>query len=58
MGMPGAPAKAAQPDSMLLGAIAKGPQGAVFFKLTGPRAVVEHAKAGFDGLLESIQPAQ
>ena len=58
MGMPGAPQKASQPDSMLLGAIAKGPQGAVFFKLTGPRSVVEHAKAGFDGLLESIQPAQ
>jgi hypothetical protein len=57
MGMPGAAAKAAQTDAMLLGAIAKGPQGAVFFKLTGPRAAVEHAKAGFDGLLESLQPA-
>ncbi|HKP58781.1 MAG TPA: hypothetical protein VJV78_18800 [Polyangiales bacterium] len=57
MGMPGAPQKAAVNDAMLLGAIAKGPQGAVFFKLTGPRAAIEHAKAGFDGLLESIQPA-
>jgi hypothetical protein len=58
MGMPGAPQQAALPDAMLLGAIAKGPQGSVFFKLTGPRAAVEHAKAGFDGLLESLQPAK
>jgi hypothetical protein len=58
MGMPGAPQQAAVPDAMLLGAIAKGPQGSVFFKLTGPRAAVEHAKAGFDGLLESLQPAK
>ncbi|HKU38866.1 MAG TPA: hypothetical protein VJR89_11985 [Polyangiales bacterium] len=57
MAMPGAPAKGEVPDAMLLGAIAKGPQGAVFFKLTGPRAVVEHARSAFDRLLESIQPA-
>lgn len=57
MGMPGAPQKPALPDAMLLGAIAKGPQGSVFFKLTGPRAAVEHAKAGFDRLLESLQSA-
>jgi hypothetical protein len=58
MAMPGAPQQGPQTDAMLLGAIAKGPQGAVFFKLTGKRAAIEHAKAGFDGLLESLQPAQ
>lgn len=54
MGMPGAPQPTAQPDAMLLGAIAKGPQGSVFFKLTGPRAELEQARAAFDGLLDSL----
>jgi hypothetical protein len=57
MAMPGAPPATAQDDAMLLGAIAKGPSGSVFFKLVGPRASVENARAAFDGLLESLHPA-
>jgi hypothetical protein len=55
MAMPGAPQPAALPDAMLLGAIAKGPEGSVFFKLTGPRDAIEGARAAFDGLLQSIK---
>jgi hypothetical protein len=57
MGMPGAPQPTAQPDAMLLGAIAKGPQGSVFFKLTGPRAELEQARSAFDGLIDSLTPS-
>jgi hypothetical protein len=56
MGMPGAAAPSAIQDAMLLGAIAKGPQGAVFFKFVGPRANVEGARSAFDALLESLAP--
>jgi hypothetical protein len=54
MAMPGAPPPAAQTDAMLLGAIAKGPSGSVFFKLVGSRAAVEGARPAFDKLLESL----
>jgi hypothetical protein len=40
----------------LLGAIVEGPQGSVFFKLTGPENTVKSAKDGFDALLQSIKP--
>jgi hypothetical protein len=54
MAMPGAPQPAAVSDAMLLGAIAKGPEGSVFFKLVGPRAVVESSRRGFEQLIESL----
>jgi hypothetical protein len=54
MAMPGAPQPAALPDAMLLGAIAKGPEGSVFFKLTGPRDAIESSRSAFDGLLKSL----
>jgi hypothetical protein len=57
MAMPGAPPKAAQPDAALLGAIAKGPGGSVFFKFVGPRASVERARPAFDALVESLEVA-
>ena len=41
----------------LEGAIAEGPQGPVFFKLTGPKKSVEKAKASFDALVKSLKPA-
>jgi hypothetical protein len=44
-----------KPDYRLLGAIVEAPQGAVFFKLTGPAATVAAAEAGFDSLLASIR---
>jgi hypothetical protein len=40
-----------KPDWRLLGAIVAGPQGAVFFKLTGPAKSVTAARAGFDALI-------
>jgi len=39
----------------LLGAIAEGPEGAVFFKLTGPAATVGPATKEFDGMLASLR---
>jgi hypothetical protein len=54
MAMPGAPAPTAINDAMLLGAIAKGPQGSVFFKMVGSRAGLEGARGDFDHLLESL----
>jgi len=40
----------------LLGAIVEGPEGSVFFKLTGPENTVKSAKSGFDALLQTIKP--
>jgi hypothetical protein len=39
----------------LLGAIVEGPQGNVFFKLTGPAASVAAAEADFDALVASLR---
>ena len=39
----------------LLGAIAEGPHGMVFFKLTGPKQTVHAAQGDFDALLASLQ---
>lgn len=58
MAPPGAPPAAAISDALMLAAIAKGPQGSVFFKLVGPRAAVEAARSGFDQMLESVRKAQ
>lgn len=58
MAMPGAPAPSTIPDAMLLGAIAKGPEGAVFFKFVGPREKLEKARTAFDGLVKSLKPAE
>jgi len=44
------------PGYRLLGAIVEAPQGNVFFKLTGPTAVVAAQQAEFDRMLASIQP--
>jgi hypothetical protein len=38
----------------LLGAIVEGPQGSVFFKTTGPGAVIEAAEEDFQSLVESF----
>jgi hypothetical protein len=39
----------------LLGAIVEGPQGAIFFKLTGPEKTVASAEKPFRKMLESIK---
>ena len=45
-----------QEDQRLLGAIAEGPEGLVFFKLTGPSQTVARAQGAFDDLVASIKP--
>jgi hypothetical protein len=50
---PGAPPKAGY---RLLGAIVEGPQGSVFFKLTGPAKTVTQNQAAFDKMLASLSP--
>lgn len=55
MMMPGAPAPEPMPDAMMLAAIASGPKGPVFFKLTGPRTAVEHSRAAFDQMIGSLR---
>jgi hypothetical protein len=40
----------------LIGAIAEGPGGNVFFKLTGPAKTIAAHQKSFEQLLESIQP--
>ena len=46
-----------KPGYSLLGAIAEGPHGMVFFKLTGPNKTVHAAEPEFDRLLASFKPA-
>jgi hypothetical protein len=45
-------------DWMLLGAVVETPEGAYFFKLTGPRASVRAARSDFDALVKSLAPAK
>jgi hypothetical protein len=56
MAAPGASA-APKKGFALEGAIAEGKQGAVFFKLTGPKKSVAKAKADFDALVRSLRKA-
>jgi hypothetical protein len=44
-------------DWRLLGAIIEGPQGPVFFKLTGPKPLVDQGEPAFRALVQSIRPA-
>jgi hypothetical protein len=54
MTMTAEPAKAV-PGSMLLGAVAEGPDANWFFKLTGPEATVQAQRASFDSLVKSLK---
>ncbi len=45
-----------KPNYSLLGAIVEGPQGSVFFKLTGPAKTVAQDQAAFEKLIASLQP--
>lgn len=42
-------------DHLLLGAIAQGPEGNVFFKFTGPEASVTAARKDFEGMIGSVR---
>jgi hypothetical protein len=50
----GEPAPRPRADSMLLGAIAKGPDANWFFKFTGPAATVRAQRAAFEGMIRSL----
>lgn len=52
---PMAPQQDIRPGYKLIGAIAEGQQGAVFFKFTGLEATVQKAEDEFMGLVQSIQ---
>ena len=52
MGAPPAP----KSGTVLRGAMAEGPNGAVFFKLTGPRRSVAAGGKDFDALVASLKP--
>lgn len=47
-------AKTSKPGYRLLGAIVEGPQGAVFFKFTGPSKTVAAHQAAFQKLVKSV----
>ena len=46
-----------QENYRVLGIIVKGPEGLVFFKLTGPRAQIEKILAQVDALVDSLRRA-
>ena len=54
MGAPSTP----QENQRMLGAIAEGPQGPIFFRLVGPSATIASVVDAFDGLVESFAPAE
>lgn len=54
VGMMGQGSETEMPNWAMLGAIAEGPRGSVFFKFTGPAAVIEAATADFDRMLKSL----
>jgi len=54
MGGPMVQSQAVKPNYRLLGAIVEGPQGSVFFKLTGPAKTVDANQAKFEAMLNSI----
>lgn len=52
---PMAPRQDIRPGYKLIGAIAEGPEGAVFFKCTGPVTTVQKAEPDFLQMVESIR---
>jgi len=50
----GDPAPKPRANSLLLGAIAKGPDANWFFKFTGPAATVRPQSAAFEGMIRSL----
>jgi hypothetical protein len=54
MAMPGEPAAAPKPRHRMIAAVAEGPTGPVFFKLTGPESVVSGNEKPFATLLSSV----
>ena len=42
----------------MLAAVAEGPAGPTFFKLTGPQPTVDHFEESFKSFLDTLRPAQ
>ena len=57
-GMTGTGPQAPRPDSMLLGAVAQGPDANWFFKLTGPEQTVAGNQERFLALVQSIKTGE
>jgi hypothetical protein len=55
MGGPMASSGPRKPGFRLLGAIAEGPEGSVFFKFTGPAKIVTSQAGAFDKMVQSLQ---
>jgi hypothetical protein len=55
MGGPMATGGAPKPGFRMLGAIAEGPEGSIFFKFTGPAKIVGAQAAAFDKMVQSLQ---
>jgi hypothetical protein len=55
MGGPMSSQKEDRPDYRMMGAIIEGPEGPVFFKLTGPQEVVTSAEDAFNQLVQSVK---
>jgi hypothetical protein len=55
MGGPMATTKSEKPGYKLLGAIVEAPEGAVFFKLTGPTKTVEASRKAFEKMLKDLK---
>lgn len=51
---PMSPTKVNKPGFRMLGAIVEAPQGAVFFKFTGPAKTVGAQEAAFQGMIKAI----
>jgi hypothetical protein len=54
VGMMGQGSETEMPNWAMLGAIAEGPRGSVFFKFTGPAVVMNGASADFERMLKSL----
>jgi len=54
-GGPNMESQGQKPNYVLLGAIASGPKGAVFFKLTGPAKTIQAATTDFDRMLGTLK---
>lgn len=48
----------AKENYRMLAAVAEGPGGPTFFKLTGPQPTVDHFQESFDSFLGTLRPAQ
>jgi hypothetical protein len=48
-------AKVEKPGFQMLGAIVEGPEGAVFFKLTGPESTIQATRPSFEELVQSVR---